>query len=948
MSVFQRLSTDITDFLRRQGIVTPTEIQEKTIGALLRGTDNALLLSPTGSGKTEAALLPLLNRLYLFKKKNELYGIYILYITPLRALNRDMFKRIEDLCLHLGISVSVRHGDTTAHYRRQQALHPPNLLITTPETLQAILPGTRMREHLKTVFAVVVDEIHELANSKRGVQLSLGLERLSRVVNDDRMLRVGLSATVGNPHEVAQLLVGTNRTVKTIWAGYSRRKMDLAVETPTPTAEHRTLAKKLSYPPHSTARLERIVQLIENHQSTLVFTNTRSFAEVLGAKMHALGTQYEFDVHHGSLAKEIRLEAENRLKQGISRAIIATSSLELGIDIGQADLVIQYSSPREVSRALQRIGRSGHSTERVPKGIIIATANLDDIVESGVILRRARLNKVEDATIPVKSADVLIQQICGVLLDQNQIQFNDLLGVINSALPFAELSADELKSVLEFMVDRKIIERTQDAIRRWGKTRKLYYEHLSTIPDVRQVKAVDMSTRSSIGVLDEDFVTQNVSSGSVFVIRGKPWQVVSVDEDSNEVLCAPVTGTEIEAPRWIGEMIPVPHDVAVEVARVLNRVMRTEEDPSRWLEKEYGLSKASREYVIEEVNRAHSVLGTLPSQTLLVIETFEGGVVVHAPFGTKTNETLGIVIAALLTTRLGKEVGVERDPYRLLFTSSDAIKPEQIVDILTEYSSTQVSDILRLALKNTQTFASRFIHVGKRMGIIKRDARIREIPIKRLISSFEGTPVFDEAMREVLFEKLDEPRVIALFKAIAEREIEIHTVRTDCPSPLARLIVEEKTRFEVMGEITEENEVLSMMETRLLSRRFRLTCMGSGDWSSVRTIATLDDEIRCPICGSKVVAVQSPSSESLQKILKKKTSGVSLSAEEEKAFKAGNLTASLVVGYGKLALLVLAGRGVGPTTASRILRPGMLDRIAVLKAISKAEKEYERTKPFWT
>ncbi len=567
MSMFEKLHKDIAIFLQKQGITSPTDIQNKAIPVLITGTDNALLLSPTGSGKTEAALLPLLNRLYLYKANHTLYGNYILYITPLKALNRDVMKRIESLCDHLGVTVSVRHGDTTPYRRRQQAITPPHLLITTPESLQAILPGKRMREHLKPVFAVIVDEIHELAGSKRGVQLSLGLERLSRIVHDSRLLRIGLSATVGNPKEVAELMVGTNRPIKTIWAGYSSRKMDLSVEMPVPSEDHIKLSRKLSYPPHSTARLERIADLIDSHQSTLVFTNTRSFAEVLGAKMAARGTRFEFDVHHGSLAKGVRLEAENRLKQGSSKAIIATSSLELGIDIGQADLVVQYSSPREVSRALQRIGRSGHAIGKVPKGIVISTVNLDDITESGVILRRARLNKVENARIPTKSWDVLSQQINGILLDQNEIGYRDLLAFIRSAYPFKEVSEGEIQALLQFMIERRMIKKEHDIIKRYSKTRTSYYENLSTIPDVKQVKAVDIATRSSIGVLDEDFVTQNVATGSVFVIRGRPWQVVSVDDDSGEVLCAPATGTEMEAPRWIGEMIPVPYDVAIEVSK---------------------------------------------------------------------------------------------------------------------------------------------------------------------------------------------------------------------------------------------------------------------------------------------------------------------------------------------------------------------------------------------
>jgi ATP-dependent Lhr-like helicase len=431
------------------------------------------------------------------------------------------------------------------------------------------------------------------------------------------------------------------------------------------------------------------------------------------------------------------------------------------------------------------------------------------------------------------------------------------------------------------------------------------------------------------------------------VIRGRPWNVVSVDEETGEVLCAPATGTESEAPRWIGEMIPVPFDVASEVAKVWNRIITDDSDTQTWLEKDYGLSSVAQDHIVKVVREAYKKLGALPSDELLVVESFDGGLVIHSPIGTKANETLGIIIAALLSTRSGTSVGVERDPYRILLTAADKINPQQVVDVLNEYDGPQVSEILRLALKHTQTFASRFIHVGKRMDIIKRDSRVREVPVTRLIKSFEETPVYEEAIREVLNEKLDERRVVDLFEKVASGKIAIQTVETGSPSPLARLIVEEKTRFEVMGEITDENEVLRMMEERLHAKKFRLVCMGKGDWNSVRTVSTLDDEVICPICGSKMIAAVRPVDDGLVKVVRKHIQGKPLSKEEEKQFKAGGLVADLVARYGRHALFVLAGRGVGPRTASRLLRPGMTDRLTALRAIASAEKEYQRTKQFW-
>jgi ATP-dependent Lhr-like helicase len=946
MSTFSFLDQRIADFLVSNGIISPTPIQQKGIPEILERKD-VLLLAPTGSGKTEAALLPLLYHLQEKAKKRELFGFYILYITPLRALNRDVFKRIELLCNLLGITVEVRHGDTSQYARRKQAITPPNLLIITPETLQAILPGKRLRYHLKTVFAVVVDEIHELADSKRGIQLSLGLERLEKLVGS-RIQRIGLSATVGNPKDVARLLGGTHHEVKTVWAGYGARKIDLKVEMPVPSKTHKQLAKNLSYPPHSVARLELIVELIKAHASTLVFTNTRSFAEVLGAKMRLLEPPYEFDVHHGSLAKGVRLEAEDNLKQGVSKAIIATSSLELGIDIGQADLVIQYSSPRQVARALQRVGRAGHGLGRVSKGVIIATANLDDVTESGVIVRRAKTNKVEDALIPLKPWDVLCQQIAGIVLDCREIPFNDLLELIQSAYPYTSITADELKWVLEFMVGRWLVNFQNEKIKFGKNTRVYYYEHLSTIPDVRQVKAVDMSSGTSIGVLDEDYVSENVEQGSVFVIRGRPWTVVVIDEENNEVLCAPAAESEIEAPRWIGEMIPVPFKVASEVVKVWDCIAtKSEPELQKWLTKEYGLSFQAQKHMIETITVSKEILETLPLENQVIIEDFGSALVVHVAYGTKANEAIGIVIASLLTTRLGFDVGVERDPYRILLTSSERIDPEHVVEVLKGYDGEQASTILRLAVRHTQNFASRFIHVARRMNVIRRDAKIREIPVRGLIKSFKGSPVYQEAMREVLAEKLDEKYVQLVFDLASSGRLSIHIVKSESPSPLARLIVEEKTRFEVMGELMDENEILKLMEERLLSNQFRLVCMGNADWNSVRTLSTLDNIVECPVCGSKMITARYPNDTEFKKILTKKISGGCLSPKEEKEYKRAALIANLVSQYGKRALLVLSGRGIGARTASRILQPGLTDRLEILRRIAKAEKEYAKTRPFW-
>ncbi|TFG97373.1 hypothetical protein E4H12_08800, partial [Candidatus Thorarchaeota archaeon] len=470
---------------------------------------------------------------------------------------------------------------------------------------------------------------------------------------------------------------------------------------------------------------------------------------------------------------------------------------------------------------------------------------------------------------------------------------------------------------------------------------------LSMIPDTRQVSAVDITTRTSIGVLDEDYVAANVEPGSVFVIRGRPWSVVSIDDESGEVMCAPATGTDTDAPRWVGEMIPVPFEVASDVAKLWNSILSQESNNlTAWMA-DYGISGESIDHLVNTLRQSKEVLGEIPSPDLYILESFGAGIVLHCPLGTRANETLGIVIAALLTTRLGIVVAVERDPYRILFTAKDDLKPSHILDVLNDYSGDQASHILRLAVKQTQNFASRFVHVGRRMDIIRKDAKSKQIPVGYLIKSFEETPVFEEAIREVLEEKMDETRAREVFDRFSSGNLEVHEVKTLKPSPLARLIVEEKTRFEVMGEITEEDEVLRMMEERLLSKQFRMICMAENHWNSVRTITTMEDIVACPICGSKMIGVLQLSDKDFPKLLERRLRGVTLTKEEEKKYKAAALTAELASRYGKTALLVLAGRGIGATTASRILSPGLEERLQILRAIAKAEVQYERTRSYW-
>ena len=325
-SVFELLAKPIHKALTELGFYSPTLPQTLAFPPILEGK-NVLLIAPTGTGKTEAVLLPIFSK--LVKQKNQDHkGIQIIYITPLRALNRDMFKRLTFWSEKLDITVEVRHGDTEMKIRRKQALKPPQMLVTTPETLQAILPGTKMRGHLKNVEYVIVDEVHDLASSKRGAQLSIALERL-QLVTGKEFQRIGLSATIGNPQEIAKYLSGTRRKISIITASAEKRYR-YNVENPSPIEKDFELAGKLDTSPEAASRIRRILELVDSHQSTLIFVNSRTMAEVLGHKFAQLNRE-DVAVHHGSISKEERIAIEDAFKTGQLKAIICTSTLELGI-----------------------------------------------------------------------------------------------------------------------------------------------------------------------------------------------------------------------------------------------------------------------------------------------------------------------------------------------------------------------------------------------------------------------------------------------------------------------------------------------------------------------------------------------------------------------------------------------------------------------------------------
>ncbi|MHC1597337.1 MAG: DEAD/DEAH box helicase, partial [Methermicoccaceae archaeon] len=552
-NVFCALEPRVRSCLEEFGFTGPTPPQRLAIPKVLSHR-NVLVIAPTGSGKTESAMLPILSEL---TREREHEGIYALYITPLRALNRDMLKRMDRWAELLGIDIQVRHGDTPASQRRRQALKPPAVLITTPETVQLLLTGTRLREHMRGVRYVVVDEVHELASSKRGAQLSLALERLTLLCGE--FVRIGLSATVGNPEEVGSFLVGAGRDVEVLDAGGGCH-MSIHVCLPKPTNEDVKLASRLSCTPQLASHVRTISDIVKRKTSTLIFVNTRSSAEILASRLARL--DIPIGVHHGSLSREVRMAAEDDFKRGTLKGLICTSSMELGVDIGVVDHVVQYSSPRQVSRLVQRVGRSGHTLEGISEGTIVCTSP-DDVLEACVISKMAWEGRLEPVYPPPMPLDVLANQMCAATM-WGEMSLKELHALFRRAHPYRGLTLEDVEMVATELSEHGLVWLDGDRIRRRKRARLYLYDNLSMIPDESRYAVHDVVSRHPIGSLDEVFVAAIEEPHAVFISKGEMWRIVEIDHEHMEVKVEPVTG-EGKVPDWVGEEIPVPFEVAQRV-----------------------------------------------------------------------------------------------------------------------------------------------------------------------------------------------------------------------------------------------------------------------------------------------------------------------------------------------------------------------------------------------
>jgi len=944
--VFSLLSKPLREELDKAGFKKPTEIQELAFPVILN-KENSLLIAPTGTGKTEAVVLPIFELLLRARSEEQQRGISILYITPLRSLNRDIFRRLTQIGKNLEIDVQVRHGDTPVNVRRMQAMKPPNMLITTPETLQAILPGKRMQRHLSTVRWVIVDEVHDVATDKRGTQLSLGLERLREIVGRD-FQRIGLSATIGSPELIASFLAG-RRKIRVIKA-FEPKEFKIWVESPTTTSEDEELAKSVLLSAGSVSRIRRLIDLVEAHRSTLIFTNTREHAEALASRISVLKPSLKIGVHHGSLSRDIRMETERAFREGEFKAVVCTSSLELGIDVGEVDFVIQYLSPRQVTKLIQRVGRSGHAIGAKPSGCIL-TAWPDDVLEGAVIAKLALDETLELPKFHRNSLDALAHQIVGMILDKKRVNVSDAFRIATGAWPYNALALETFMSVVNQLEREGLIRLDRGEIKlRQLKAYRYYFENLSMIPDVKQFTVFDFARRQKIGILDQEFVGRNGKPGVEFIMHGQTWRIISVNEEKRAVDVEPVAQTLGAIPSWEGEIIPVPFEVAQRVGELRGKIAERiiiSRDPLEALE-DYPLDSVAARKVVDVVRRHVEKKFPLPTHTRIVVECFENYVIIHACFGNLVNETLSRVLGTVLSARLGAIIAVQSDPYRIALIAPHHIDPRVLRRELLELKPEDVTIVLSETLSDTSIFAWHFWHVAKRFGVIEKNADYKSLRARTLVDALRGTPIYLEALRELELDKLDFEETQRIIQEIHYGKIEIDIIPYGSEySPFALPILDKIAPQDLLRPAVPTRAVVDVVKERLNTARVRLVCIFKADWEGVYTVRNVPERVRCPKCKFTLIAAVYEGDTELRKIADRRIKKQKLTLEEEKKWLTAWRNAGLVQSYGKKAVVVLSGRGIGPTTAARILRNPHKTEDEFYMDIVRAEREYARTRMFW-
>lgn len=781
------------------------------------------------------AFLSVISELTTLAEKDKLEDkVYCIYISPLKALDNDIEKNLDEPLdgiekiagKELGIRKAVRTGDTTQYQRQKMLKKPPHILITTPETLSILLVAPKFREKLSHVRYVIVDEIHSLAENKRGVHLSLSLERLHHLIGP--YTRIGLSATVSPLEEVAKFLVGyeygVGRNCKVVNINYLK---ELEMEVMCPVSDI-VLADEDDI---KLGMYDLLDDLIQENKTTLIFTNTRSGTERFVynlKKMYPMNyTDQNIMAHHSSLSKEVRLETENKLKDGKLKAVVSSTSLELGIDIGYIDLVVLINSPKSVARALQRIGRSGHRLHEKSRGKIIVT-NRDDLVECSVLLKNAKEGKIDRINIPQNCLDVLAQHIYGMSIE-NPWDIDYAYDIIKKSYCYKDLSRDDYEDVLSYMageypeleeryVYAKIwIDYKENTFGKRGKlARMLYSTNIGTIPDSSGVLV--KCDGETVGKIEESFM-ERLKKGDTFVLGGRTYRFNYGKGMTINV--SPSVGPPT-IPSWFSQQLPLSFDLAMSIQK-FRALMESRFEYRRskeeimefiydYLYVDDFAANSIYEYFVEQYKFAK-----IPSNRKLLIEYYKGYggrrfVIFHALFGRKVNDALSRAVAYVVAQKYNTNITISISDNGFYLSSDGKIGG---LEAFRELTPENFEAILTNSLNKTETLASRFRHcAGRSLMTLRRykgesksvgRQQVRGKILLKFVQDMDNDfSILKEARREALEDYMDIKNALKIINMISDEEMEIITINTVIPSPFAFNLVSQGY-LDVLNQNDKEN-----------------------------------------------------------------------------------------------------------------------------------------------
>jgi ATP-dependent Lhr-like helicase len=827
-------------FTERLG--SPTAAQRRGWEAIRSGRDT-LIAAPTGSGKTLAAFLSALDSLLRQSLDGTLSDeVQVIYVSPLKALSADIHKNLAEPRREIRrlaeaegvgaphITAAVRSGDTPSAERAAMIKTPPHILVTTPESLYLLLTAERSREMLRTARTVIVDEIHAVVETRRGAHLALTLERLDHVAGR-RLQRIGLSATQKPVEEVGGWLVGNTtrasrpapRVAPVIIDEGHRRELDLALELPGSPLQAVMSAEVWE------EVYARLAELIRQHRTTLVFVNTRRLAERAARHLSERLGEDAVTAHHGSLSKEARLDAEDRLKSGRLQALVATSSLELGIDIGHVDLVCQLGSPRRISTFLQRVGRSGHTVHGTPKGRLFPLT-LDELVESAALLRSVRLGDLDRIVVNERALDVLAQQIVAESAAEDWKE-DELFDLVRRSRPYRDLSRADFDGVVKMLADGFVTRRGRrgalihhDPVNRRIKGRRgarlMALMSGGAIPDNADYRVILEPEGTFIGTVNEDFAIESMA-GDIFQLGNTSWRMLRIERGTVRVEDA--HGQPPGIPFWLGEAparSPELSHAVSELRKELNRRLDHRETAEQWLEGEAGISPVAAGQIAEYLTQASHALGVLPTQETLVAERFfdeAGGMqlVIHSPYGSRVNRAWGLALRKRFCRQFNFELqaAATDDAVLLSLGPQHSFPLDSVFRFLHPATA---RDILVQAMLDAPIFATRWRWNANISLAVPRYRNGKKVPpqIQRMesddllaaafpdaaacLENIPGDreipehPLVTQVVEDCLHEAMDFDRFVGLLERLDRGDIEYVARDLPEPSPLAHEILNAK------------------------------------------------------------------------------------------------------------------------------------------------------------